>query len=52
MNVGIGIVTPVTKLIELLYVPEVLAEEAKVLERQRARDLLGTRSQAVARPQR
>lgn len=40
VNVGIGIVTPATKLVELLHLPGVLAEEELVLERQRARDLL------------
>jgi hypothetical protein len=43
INVGIGVVTPVAKLIELLSLPTILDEEEKVLERQRARDLLSRR---------
>lgn len=41
VNVGIGVVTPAKKVLELLELTDVVADEMKVLERQRARDLLG-----------
>jgi hypothetical protein len=49
VNVGIGIVTPVAKLLEIMNLPAVLADEQRVLERQRARDLLSPRGDSARR---